>query len=85
MPAALPVVEDTPGASPSLWSGGAVAETTLGNAGVSLGGTVGGNVGSGSPENTHLWMAGVMLIALALLIYAHIIGFRFNTDVGVVG
>ena len=82
MPAALPLVEDTPGAPPSLWSVGGNAQAAVGGAAL----TGGGNVGMNSPEgsdSTNLWMAGVMLFALLALIALHVTGFRFATDVGV--
>lgn len=65
-----------------MWSFG-------GNAGVSAAGTpvtasVAATTGSsGAGENLHLWVAGVMLAALLLLIFGHVSGFRFATDVGV--
>lgn len=82
MPAALPLVEDTPGAPPSLWSIGGGAQAAVG--GAEVGGS--GNVGMNSPEaadSAHLWMAGVMVFALVALIGLHVSGFRFATDVGV--
>lgn len=81
MPAALPVVEDSPGAPPSLWSIGGGAQAAIGGAEVGGTGTVGMN--SPSSDNTHLWMAGVMAFALIALIGLHVSGFRFATDVGV--
>lgn len=79
MPAALPLVEDRPGESPSLWSFGGDAQASV--AGAQLGG--GGSVAMNSGDSTHLWMAGVMLFALIALIALHVSGFRFATDVGV--
>lgn len=82
MPAVLPLVEDTPGAPPSLWSIGGGAQAAV--AGAEVGGT--GALGMNSPEgsdSTHLWMAGVMIFALLALIALHVSGFRFATDVGV--
>jgi hypothetical protein len=79
MPAALPLVEDSPGAPPSLWSLGGDASASA--AGVPVSGGASVNVGGGAAgsENGHLWMAGVMVFALAALIFLHVSGF----DVGV--
>lgn len=70
------------GQPPSLWSVGADASA--------LGTGVTGGVAMSAPEgggdtgnNTHLWVAGVMTVALIGIVFLHISGFRFATDVGV--
>lgn len=79
MPGAIPIVEDMPGAVPSMFSvaGGA----TVAGAEATVGGAIGPN--EAGAHNTHLWVAGVMLIALALIVFLHVSGFRFTTDVGI--
>ncbi len=81
MPGALPLVEDTPGAPPSLWSVGGTAQASVAGAEVSGGSNLAMNRSDG--DSTHLWMAGVMVFALLALIALHVTGFRFATDVGV--
>lgn len=82
MPAALPLVEDRPGENPSLWSFGGEAGASFAGVPATAGAAV--STGSGAAaDNLHLWVAGVMLAALLLLIFGHVSGFRFATDVGV--
>lgn len=82
MPSALPLVEDRPGENPSMWSFGGEAGVTAAGTPVTANASV--STGSGAAgESLHLWVAGVMLAALLLLIFGHVSGFRFATDVGV--
>jgi hypothetical protein len=80
MPAALPIVEDGMGGETFL---GAGASATAAGATAAVSGSL---APSGAGEhNTHLWVAGLMLFALAAIVFFHITGFRFATDVGVTG
>lgn len=79
MPGALPLVEDAPGQPPSMWSASGSASV----AGAELGVGAGLAPNEIGEHNTHLWVAGVLVFALALLIFLHVSGFRFATDVGV--
>ncbi len=83
MPSALPLVEDRPGENPSMWSFGGGAEASAAGVPVSVAASASTGSGAASTENLHLWVAGVMLFALLLLIFGHVSGFRFATDVGV--
>lgn len=83
MPGALPLVEDG-GSTPSLWSFGSSASASV--AGTQASGSVSaGTPAEGGAENAHLWVAGVMLAALAGIVFFHIGGFRFAADAGVTG
>lgn len=79
MPGANPLVEDMPGDIPSMFG----ASGSVSAAGASLGGAVGAGPNVEGEHNTHLYVAGVMIFALAVVIALHISGFRFATDVGV--
>ncbi|HEX3561820.1 MAG TPA: hypothetical protein VHU24_03190 [Solirubrobacterales bacterium] len=85
MPAALPLVEDRPGETPSLWSFGGGAEASAAGVPASASGSLSVGSGAAGSESTHLWVAGVMLVALLLVIGFHASGFRFATDIGVTG
>jgi hypothetical protein len=78
MPGASPLIDDNPGGNPSMFGGGAQA-----NVGP-LSGEAAAGVNYGETNHpTHFWVAGVMLAALAGVIFLHLSGFRFATDVGV--
>lgn len=79
MPGAIPVVEDMPGEPPSMFGLSGTASV----AGADLSGSAGVAPNATGEHNTHLWVAGVMLIALALIVCFHLSGFRFATDVGI--
>jgi hypothetical protein len=81
MPAGNPLVEDMPGEVPTMFGAGAQATAAGATAAVSA--NIGPN--AGGEHNTHLWVAGLMLFALAAIIFFHISGFRFATDVGITG
>lgn len=67
-----------------MWSFGGGAEASAAGVPASVSANVStGSGASGAGENLHLWVAGVMLAALLLLIFGHVSGFRFATDVGV--
>lgn len=85
MPAALPLVEDRPGENPSLWSFGGNAEASAAGIPASAGGSLSVGSGAATTEGGHLWVAGVMVAALGILIFFHVGGFRFGTDVSVTG
>jgi hypothetical protein len=65
-----------------MWSFGGEAGANFAGAPASVNANVSTGSGAGG-ENLHLWVAGVMLAALLLLIFGHVSGFRFATDVGV--
>jgi hypothetical protein len=77
MPGAAPLIDDNPGGNPTMF--GLSGQATAGP----LTGAAGGNVGYGSEHPTHMWIAAVMLAALIGVIFFHVSGFRFATDVGV--
>lgn len=80
MPGANPLVEDMPGQVPTMFG----AEGSVSALGAEVGGALGaGPAGGESEHDTHLWVAGLMLLALAAVIALHVSGFRFATDVGV--
>jgi hypothetical protein len=73
----IPVVEDVPGEVPASFFG---AEAGVNAGGAQAAGAF--NVGP-TGNNTHLWVAGVMLVALVAVAFLHISGFRFATDIGI--
>lgn len=77
MPAALPLVEDG-GDIPSAWGLNLGGSAEGGGAAVSAGAGV-----NPSGNNTHLWVAATLLLALGGIVFLHISGFRFATDVGI--
>lgn len=83
MPSALPLVEDRPGETPSLWSFGGEAGASAAGTPVSVGGNVSAGSGAAGSENAHLWVAGLMLLALGGIVFFHVTGFRGMVDVGV--
>ncbi len=67
-----------------MWSFGGEAGANFAGAPASVNANVStGSGAAGAGESLHLWVAGVMLAALLLLIFGHVSGFRFATDVGV--
>lgn len=66
-----------------MWSFGGEAGVSAAGTPVSANASVSSGSGAAGSENLHLWVAGVMLAALLLLIFGHVSGFRFATDVGV--
>jgi hypothetical protein len=66
-----------------MWSFGGEAGTNVAGTPASVNANVSTGSGAAGAENLHLWVAGVMLAALLLLIFGHVSGFRFATDVGV--
>jgi hypothetical protein len=80
MPAALPLVEDMPGEVPSSWGAGIGGNIEGGGAQLAAAVSAGPQENS---NNTHLWVAGLILLALAGVVFLHISGFRFATDVGI--
>jgi hypothetical protein len=79
MPGAIPVVEDMPGEVPSSWGAGVSGAIAGGGVGAGASAALGPSEGN----NTHLWVAALMLGALVLVVGLHISGFRFATDVGI--
>jgi hypothetical protein len=77
MPGAAPLIDDNPGGNPSMFGAAGVASAGP------LSGSAGGSVGYGSQHPTHMWYAAVMLGALIGVVFFHVSGFRFATDVGV--
>lgn len=77
MPGASPLIDNNPGGNPSMF--GAAGAATAGP----LEANLGGSVGSSTEHPTHMWIAAVMLAALVGVIFFHVSGFRFATDVGV--
>jgi hypothetical protein len=78
MPSASPLIDDNPGGNPSMFGGGAQA-----NVGPLSGEAAAGVNYAEGEHPTHYWVAGVMLFALVGIIFLHVSGFRFSTDVGV--
>jgi len=87
MPAANPLVEEMPGAVPSMFSVGASGQAGLlgaqANVGADAGIDLGDFAGADPGHETQFWMAGVMIAALAVIVVLHLGGFRFSTDVGI--
>ncbi len=83
MPAANPLVEEAPGAVPSFFSVGGSAGASAGPASVSAGAKA-AYAEPGSTQ-THLWVAGLVLLGLLALVAFHLLGFRIITDIGVTG
>jgi hypothetical protein len=77
VPGAAPLIDDNPGGNPSMF--GAAGQANVGP----LSGEAGASLNYGNEHPTHFWVAGVMLLALAGIVFFHISGFRFATDVGV--
>jgi hypothetical protein len=87
MPGANPLVEEMPGAPPSLFAVGASGQARGLGASAQVGAEAGVDLGDfvgGDPEHqTNYWMAAVMLAGLGVIVALHMGGFRFSTDVGI--